>query len=224
MAVKQCEDHHREHPHMDFRSGEVYVIAGKTKIAGEEDPHSSGHDVPARQGHGRLRATTDVQEQLPELAPPKSLAFGIGKRRFQVGACAKDLVSRTRDGNDACRKGIHGVPQALPDSSENCRIQSIPLLGTVDRDACHPVFNRIQNLAHKLYLRRKISFWRADFTGIWGQSPKSPKSQKKNLRREQTNLRISVTVPKFPSWYSHACDEHSAGCMDCTRICRSAGI
>src|SRR5438876_515601 len=29
-------------------------------------------------------------------------------------------------------------------------------------------------------------------------------------------------VPR--SWYSHACDEHSAGCMDCTRICRPAGI
>src|SRR5207247_6084162 len=94
----------------------------------------------------------------------------LGLRHWKAplsgGACAKDLVSRTRDGNDACRKGIHGVPQALPDSSENCRIQSIPLLGTVDRDACHPVFNRIQNLAHKLYLRRKISFWRADFTEI----------------------------------------------------------
>src|SRR5437867_5679440 len=151
---------------MDFRSGEVYVIAGKTKIAGEDDAHSSGHDVPARQGHGRLRATIDLQEQLPEVAPPKSLAFGIGKRRFQVGACAKDLVSRTGDGNDACRPGLHGVPQTLPDSSENCRIQSIPLLGTVDRNAGHPVPDRVQDLAHKLYLRRKISFWRADFTEI----------------------------------------------------------
>ena len=169
MAVEQRENHHGKHPDLNLGRREMNIITGQREIASEEDPQAACHDVPAREGHGRLGTMVNIQQQPAEVGAPKILSGGFsvaGERGLQVRSRAKHFVAGSSNRNDAHLTIIDSLAHRVAQSLENRGIQRVTLLGPVYRNARDPILHRVKHAAHdgvKISLERRTAYENSTF-------------------------------------------------------------